>query len=180
MYVRKIVIDGIYRGPLTPTQSLTLTWWIVTTCVLLLLSGVVLQRKFELRVESPPLTATKRKAVNWPGNEKERERGYSEHDSFPSLSARLDLNTLTQSRREKCFRPSHCWLSLSSFLFAIKCISNGTTVQKAFVIRMNSIAFNFLCNGFAIFEHSYYENCTIKTYLWIENAIQLKYCFIEN
>lgn len=71
--------------------------------------------------------------------------------------------------------------SLPSFLFAIKCISNGTSVQRAFLIRRNSIAFNLpLCNGFAIFEYSYYENCTITTCLWIANAIQLKYCFIEN
>lgn len=48
-------------------------------CAAAVLSGgcVVLQWRgtFELRVESPPLTAEKRKALNWPGNERrERER----------------------------------------------------------------------------------------------------------
>lgn len=162
------VDDILQRGP----GSHAVTWW-TAMCYCRAIRWTccsTVARKFELRVESPPLTAEERKAVNWPGNEKESERGYSEHDSFPSLSARLDLNTLTQSRREKCFRPSHCWRSLSSFLFAIKCISNGTTVQRAFLIRRNFIAFNLLCNGFAIFEHSYYEKCTIKTYLWIEKC----------
>lgn len=167
-----------------PHRSLIVAWWIVSPCVLLscyqvdmlFYSGEVsLSCKWKTR----PQQQSRRRLWIALGM-KRRERGYSEHDSFPSLSARLDLNTLSQSRREKCFSPSHCWLSLSSFLFAIKCISNGTTVQKAFLIRRNSIAFNLLCNGFAIFEYSYYEEGTIKTYLWIENAIQLTYCFIEN
>lgn len=107
-------------------------------------------KKLESWGESPPLTEGRELAGEWKKRESEGERGYSEHDSFPSLSACLDLNTLSHSRWEKCLRPSHCWPPLSSFLFAIKCISNGTTVQGAFLIRQNSIAFNllllWLCN----------------------------------
>lgn len=75
-YVFKIVRDCIYRGPQTPTQGSHSDMMNTDYMCGAMLSGgcVVLQRKFELRVESPPLTAEERKAVNWPGNEKERKR----------------------------------------------------------------------------------------------------------
>lgn len=151
-------LSGFYAG-IRPRRFPTVTPWMVTLCVCVCVCHrcsirwiccSTVGRKFESWVESPPLTEERELAGEWKKRERERERGYSEHDSFPSLSACLDLNTLSHSRWEKCLRPSHCWPPLSSFLFAIKCISNGTSVQGAFLIRQNSIAFNllllWLCN----------------------------------
>lgn len=110
-------------------KGLTLARWIAShVCAPVVLSGerVVLQWKFG--VESPPLKSRRRRRP-WIGlGMKRSQRGYSEHDSFPSLSACSDLNTHTQRGQEKCFSLLHCWPPLSSFLFAIKCISNGTNV----------------------------------------------------
>lgn len=85
-------------------------------------------------MESPPLTAEKTKAVDWPGNEKERERLFRAR--FLSLIVcPLRFEYAHSKKMRKMLQPLALLAFSLFFLFAIKCISNGTTVQKAFLIK---------------------------------------------
>ena len=69
----------LFADPGLPHRSLTGTRWMVPTCVLLLCDQVDVlfysgEESWSCEWRARPLTAEKRKAVDWPGNEKERER----------------------------------------------------------------------------------------------------------